>query len=58
MLWVVGLALIVIWFVLKFILHHGGFVHMLLIGGISILVVQFAAERRTRYQRQSPQKRA
>ena len=56
MLWVVGVALIVVWFVLKFFLHHGGFIHMLLIGGISLLVVQLAAERKTRYQRHSPEK--
>ena len=56
MLWVVGIALILVWLVLKFLFHQGAYVHMILIGAISLLVVQFAAERRTRYQRHSPEK--
>ena len=51
MLWVVGAALVVVWFILKFLFHQSGYVHLILVGGISLLVVQFAAERRTKYQR-------
>lgn len=37
------------WFVLKFVLHKGGYVHILLLVGISILVVYITAYRNTRY---------
>jgi hypothetical protein len=57
MLWLVGTSLIVIWFILRFGLHKGGFVHILLIGGFSLLVVQFAAYRKTKYQKESSQGR-
>jgi hypothetical protein len=53
MLWILGAALIGAWFVLKFILHKGGFSHILLLMGISLLIVQFAAYRRANYQRNS-----
>lgn len=53
MLWILGGALIAIWFVLKFILHKGGFSHILLLSGISLLIVQIAAYRRANYQRNS-----
>jgi hypothetical protein len=48
MWFVVGL-LMAIWFVLKFILHKGGFVHILLLTAISVFVVQVMAHRKTRY---------
>ncbi len=51
MLWIVGAGLIVIWFFLKVLLHKGGFVHILLLAGISLLIIQFAAYRKSRYQR-------
>lgn len=53
MLWILGVALIVFWFVLKFILLKGGFSHILLLTGISLLIVQFAAYRRANYQKNS-----
>jgi hypothetical protein len=51
MLWIFGLALIACWFVLKVILHKGGFSHILLLAGISLLIIQFAAHRRANYQK-------
>jgi len=51
MLWIFAAVLFLLWFVLKFLFHHSGYVHLLLLCGISCFVVQFAAERRTRYQR-------
>lgn len=48
MWFVVGL-LMAIWFVLKFILHKGGFVHILLLTAISVFVVQVMAYRKTQY---------
>jgi hypothetical protein len=52
-MWLVGTSLLVIWFILRFVLHKGGFVHALLLGGFSILVVQFVAYRKTKYERDS-----
>jgi len=49
--WIVGAALVLAWFILKFLFHQTGYVHLLLLGAIGLFVVQFAAERRTRYQR-------
>ena len=46
MLWLIGIALVLIWFVEKFILHRGGFIHILLLCAISILVIQWVARRR------------
>ena len=42
-----------IWFILKFLLHKGGYVHILLIGAISVLVVQLVAYRKTQYHKTS-----
>lgn len=50
-MWIVGSILLVVWFVLKFVFNKGGFVHILLLTGISILVIQLVAHRKTRYQR-------
>ena len=50
-MWITGSGLLVIWFILKFVFHKGGFVHILLLSGISILVIQLVAYRKTRYQR-------
>lgn len=50
-MWTVGFGFLVAWFVLKFVFHKGGFVHTLLLAGISILVIQLVAYRKTRYQR-------
>jgi hypothetical protein len=51
MLWILGVAFIALWFVLKVFLHKGGFFHILLLGGISLLIIQFAAYRRANYQK-------
>ena len=52
-MWVVSGSLLVIWFILKFLLHKGGYVHILLIAAISVLVVQLIAYRKTQYHRNS-----
>lgn len=52
-MWMVVAVLMAVWFVLKFLLHKGGFVHILLLTAISIFVVQFMAYRKTRYQNNS-----
>jgi hypothetical protein len=51
MLWILGAGLLIVWFLLKVLLHKGGFVHILLLAGISLLIIQYAAYRRSRYQR-------
>ena len=50
-MWVLIGILFAIWFVLKFVMHKGGFVHILLLTAISIMVVQILADRKTRYQK-------
>ena len=50
MLWWIGSGLLFVWFLHTFILHKRGWVHILLLSGISVLVVQFVAYRKTRYQ--------
>jgi len=39
--------LFVIWFVLKFLLNKGGYVHALLLGAIAVFVIQVVQDRRT-----------
>jgi hypothetical protein len=50
-MWLVSGLLLLVWFVLKFGLHKGGFVHILLITAISVAGVQFLAYRKTRYHK-------
>ncbi|HKP46527.1 MAG TPA: hypothetical protein VJT50_08000 [Pyrinomonadaceae bacterium] len=52
-MWILSGGLFAIWLALKFILHKGGFVHILLLSAISIFVVQLLAYRKTRYHRVS-----
>jgi hypothetical protein len=52
MLWIVGSILIVIWLIEKFLLHKGGMVHVILMIAISMFLIQFVQDRRTKaYQR-------
>ena len=53
MMWAVVAVLMAIWFVLKFVLHKGGFVHIILLTAISVFVVQLIAHRKTQYQKNS-----
>jgi len=56
MLWLVGSGMLIVWFLLTFVLHQRGMIHVLLISGISVLVVQFAAYRKTKYQKEVSRK--
>lgn len=56
MLWTLGGVLIAFWFVLRVFFHKGGFAHILLLLGISLLIIQFAAYRRANYQRNTPRR--
>ena len=50
-MWAISGALLLVWFILKFVLHKGGFIHILLIAVISIAGVQYLADRKTRYHK-------
>lgn len=52
MLHYIGLFFLIVWFVLKFLLHKGGFIHTLLLAAIGCFAVQFVQWLRTReYER-------
>jgi len=52
MLWIVGSILAVIWLIEKFLLHKGGMVHVILMIAVSMFLIQFVQDRRTKaYQR-------
>jgi hypothetical protein len=50
-MWIAFTILTILWLVLKFIFHKGGYIHMLIVAAISIAVVQLAAERKNRYHK-------
>lgn len=50
MLWWIGLGLIVAWLILLLV-HPAGWMHLLLLSGITVLVVQIAAHRKTKASR-------
>ena len=44
--------MLILWFVLKFVLHKGGAIHILIFLTISFYLIQLAQDRRTKeYQR-------
>jgi hypothetical protein len=47
MLWWIGSGLLVAWLIMLLV-HPSGWIHLLLLSGISVLVVQFAAYRKTK----------
>jgi hypothetical protein len=52
MLWISGSLIIAIWLILKFVLHKGGMVHVILMIAVSLFIAQFAQDRRTKaYER-------
>jgi hypothetical protein len=52
MLWIFGSLLVVLWFVLKFVLHKSGLVHVTLLIALTTFFIQFVQDRRTRaYER-------
>lgn len=55
-MWVLSGALFVVWFILKFFLHKGGYVHILLIGSLSTFGVQVLAYRKTQYHKNSTER--
>ena len=53
MLWIAGSIMVVIWLVEKFLLHKGGMVHVVLMIAVSMFLIQFVQDRRTRAYRRS-----
>ena len=53
MLWIVGSLTVVTWFVLTFLLHKRGMVHVILMIAVSMFLIQFVQDRRTRAYRRS-----
>ena len=52
MLWIIGTAMLLAWAIATFGFHKSGLIHMLLLMAITVLVVQFAQDRRTKeYER-------
>lgn len=45
MLWIVAMVLIIAWLI-GLLTHQGGFIHILLLCGLAIALVQFIAGRR------------
>lgn len=56
-MWIAFTILMVLWVILKFLLHKGGYVHMLIVGAIAIAVVQLIAERNARYHKTADNQR-
>jgi hypothetical protein len=52
MLWFIGIGLILLWVVLELVAPRG-WVPMLLISGVSLLIIQLAAYRKTKASRKS-----
>jgi hypothetical protein len=50
MIWWVSSALLVVWFLLRFVIGKHGWVHLLLLAGVTFLIVQIAAYRKTKYE--------
>jgi hypothetical protein len=50
-MWVISSLVLLVWFILKFLLHKGGYVHILLIASLSMFVVKVLADRKTRYHK-------
>ena len=53
MLWWIGAGLVAAWLILL-VAHQRGWIHLLLLSGITVLIVQIAAYRKTNYQKRSP----
>jgi len=51
MLWIAGALTLIVWFILKVLLHKGSAVHILLLFAVACFVTQFVQDRRTRAYR-------
>ena len=53
MLWITGSLLLILWIIMKFVLHKSGMVHLLLMAAVILFVIQFAQDRRTKEYKRS-----
>jgi len=53
MLWITGTLLLILWLIAALLLHKGGMIHLLVISALSLFVVQFAQDRRTKEYKES-----
>jgi Flp pilus assembly protein TadB len=53
MLWITGSLLLILWIIMKFVLHKSGMVHLLLMATVILFVIQFAQDRRTKEYKRS-----
>ena len=52
MLWITGSLLFIVWLTGKLLLHKGGMWHVMLFAALTLFVIQFAQDRRTKeYER-------
>jgi hypothetical protein len=50
-MWIFFTILMTVWLILKFVLHKGGYIHIVLIAAITVFVVQVITDRKTRYHK-------
>ena len=50
-MWIISSLILLVWFILKFLLHKGGYVHILLMLSLAMFGVQFLAYRKTQYHK-------
>jgi predicted tellurium resistance membrane protein TerC len=53
-MWLITSLIFLVWFILKVLLHKGGYVHILLLLSLSMVGVRLMAERKTRYHKNTP----
>jgi hypothetical protein len=55
-MWVLSAGLFLVWLILKFFFHKGGYVHILLVGSLATFGVQVLAYRKTQYHKHSSER--
>ena len=53
LMWKLFAVLMVIWGVLKFGFHKGGYIHMIIVFALSVMVVQLIAESKKRHYKKT-----
>lgn len=50
---IISAILVFVWLILKFLLHKGGYIHVLPVATISLLGIQLLSSRNARYHKTS-----
>jgi len=53
MLWITGSLFLIVWLIGKFLFHKGGMWHVILFAALTIFVIQFAQDWRTKEYKRS-----